>query len=51
MQSAGSVISKVVPEQLKIIRAMFAKRQCRCAGKPTIEVTPEYDQNGDPVTR
>ncbi|KAL1926889.1 hypothetical protein VTP01DRAFT_5219 [Rhizomucor pusillus] len=22
----------------------------RCAGKPTIEVTPEYDQNGDPVT-
>lgn len=23
----------------------------RCAGKPTTEVTPEYDYNGDPVTK
>ncbi|CDS03057.1 hypothetical protein LRAMOSA00459 [Lichtheimia ramosa] len=28
----------------------FVRVFLRCAGKPTTEVTPEYDYNGDPVT-
>ncbi|KAI9495085.1 hypothetical protein BDB00DRAFT_815803 [Zychaea mexicana] len=28
----------------------FVRVFLRCTGKPTTEVTPEYDLNGDPVT-
>ncbi|KAG0180335.1 hypothetical protein DFQ29_000861 [Apophysomyces sp. BC1021] len=28
----------------------FVRVFLRCAGKPTVEVTPEYDTNGDPIT-
>ncbi|KAG2226271.1 hypothetical protein INT45_005943 [Circinella minor] len=28
----------------------FVRVFLRCAGRPTTEVTPEYDHNGDPVT-
>lgn len=28
----------------------FVRLFLRCAGIPTVEVTPEYDQYGDPIT-
>ncbi|GAN00749.1 hypothetical protein MAM1_0002d00171 [Mucor ambiguus] len=29
----------------------FVRLFLRCAGLPTVEVTPEYDQYGDPISR
>ncbi|KAI9259821.1 hypothetical protein EDC94DRAFT_660524 [Helicostylum pulchrum] len=29
----------------------FVRLFLKCAGIPTVEVTPEYDQYGDPMTR
>ncbi|CAG8454032.1 9402_t:CDS:2 [Paraglomus occultum] len=34
----------------KIVCVPFARIFKRCVGRPTIEVTPIYDTNGDPAT-
>ncbi|KAI8967282.1 hypothetical protein BDF20DRAFT_917750 [Mycotypha africana] len=35
--------------QSQIVCSPLTRLFLKCAGVPTVEVTPEYDQNGDPI--